>query len=166
MTTTSTQNSDDEPIFMKVFCPMAGVTMEIERQRRNGQVRWHLDEVTAVRDPRYGIELTVRTSKARATSLPFVKPEVMEKLAEVARAAAVNAGGAKLVGPTILQTMWEELDAICDRIFSGAEAEDGGDKFRASQMAWVIAYFTNPYAPNVLAIKKEAKRRWEEDDYV
>lgn len=140
--------------------------MEIERQRRNGQVRFKLGNITAVRDPRYGVELTVRTSKARSTSLPFVKPELMEQIAEVARAAAVNAGGAKLVGPTILATMWEEMDAICDRIFSGQEAEDGGDRFRASQMAWVIAYFTNPYGPNVKAIKLEAKRRWEEEDSV
>lgn len=135
---------------------------EIKRTERNRQVRWKLGKVEAVRDAKLGIELTVQLTAYQSRSLPYLKPEVMEDLAEVARAAAVNAGGSSLAGKSLIQGLWEELDSLCDRIFNGIE--DDGDRARADQMAWVIAYFTNPYRverENIVAIKKEARARWE-----
>jgi hypothetical protein len=45
---------------------------------------------------------------------------------------------------------------------TGADAEDGGDRYRAQELAWVLAIVTNAYAPSVDAIRAEAVRRWNE----
>lgn len=133
--------------------------MSIERTERNGQVRWRHGPVTAVRDSRYGIELIYRSSKARSTGLPFMKPEHAEILAEVARAAAVNAGGSRLAGQSIIEGLWEKMDEVVAPIFNGDYTDE--DKAKAEMMTWVLAYFTNPYKIDTRAIKFAAKERWE-----
>lgn len=134
--------------------------LPIERTERNGQVRWKHGPVTAVRDRRYGVELTYRSSAARSISLPYIKNmEHVEILAEVARAAAVNAGGSKLAGQSLIEGLWEKMDEICAPIFEGDYTEE--DSVAANTMAWVLAYFTNPYKIDIRAIKFAAKERWE-----
>ncbi len=84
-------------------------------------------------------------------------------------------------GPTLLEALWEEMDRLMESLMTGQEAEDtcgrsgcitdveapcyhpdNGDKYRAQQLAWVLAIVTNAYAPDVDAIRAEAMRRWNE----
>lgn len=65
-------------------------------------------------------------------------------------------------GPTLLAALWEEMDAIMERLMTKTESEDGGDKFRAQQLGWVLAIVTNGYRPSVPAIRAEAVRRFKE----
>lgn len=65
-------------------------------------------------------------------------------------------------GKSILEMLWEEMDSLMERLMTGAEAEDGGDKFRAQGLAYAIAVMTNPYAPSVDSIREEAMERWDD----
>jgi hypothetical protein len=66
-------------------------------------------------------------------------------------------------GRSILEMLWEELMSISERLYTGAEAEDGRDPGRAEGVAFCIAVMTNPYAPNIEAVRAEVVRRWNEE---
>lgn len=66
-------------------------------------------------------------------------------------------------GPTLLEALWSEMDRLMEGLMTRADAEDGGDRYRAEELAWVLAIVTNPYAPSVDAIRAETMRRWNED---
>lgn len=63
-------------------------------------------------------------------------------------------------GPTLLEALWDEMDALMERLMTGQQAEDGGDKFRAQELAWVLAIVTDPYQPSVDKIRAETMDRW------
>lgn len=63
-------------------------------------------------------------------------------------------------GETLLEALWSEMDRLMEALMTGADAEDGGDRYRAQELAWVLAIVTNPYAPSVDAIRAEAVSRW------
>jgi hypothetical protein len=63
-------------------------------------------------------------------------------------------------GPTLLEALWNEMDRLMEALMTGEVAEDGGDKFRAQQLAWVLAVVSNPYDPSVDRIRAEAMDRW------
>lgn len=63
-------------------------------------------------------------------------------------------------GPTLTEALWSEMDRLMEGLMTGASAEDGGDKYRAAELAWVLAITSNPYAPSVDEIRAEAVRRW------
>lgn len=63
-------------------------------------------------------------------------------------------------GPTLLEALWAEMDRIMEGLMTKADAEDGGDRFRAAELAWVLAIVTNAYDPSVDRIRAEAMRRW------
>lgn len=63
-------------------------------------------------------------------------------------------------GPTLTEALWSEMDRLMEGLMTGADAEDGGDKFRAAELAWVLAITTNPYNPSVDAIRAETVERW------
>lgn len=87
-------------------------------------------------------------------------------------------------GPTLLEALWEEMDRLMESLMTGVEnAEDScskrdcaepdptgepcghpdnGDKYRAQELAWVLAIVTNAYEPDVNGIRAEAMRRWNE----
>jgi len=64
-------------------------------------------------------------------------------------------------GPTLIEALWAEMDSIMERLMTGQASEDGGDKYRAQELAWVLAIVTNAYDPSVDRIRKEAMARWE-----
>jgi len=64
-------------------------------------------------------------------------------------------------GKSIVEIMWEELDTIVERIMTGEEAEDGRDPGRAEGVAMCISIISNPYLPNLPAVREEAIRRFE-----
>lgn len=64
-------------------------------------------------------------------------------------------------GPTLLEALWDEMDRLMEGLMTQTDAEDGGDKYRAQQLAWVLAIVTDPYAPSVDKIRKETMERWE-----
>lgn len=92
-------------------------------------------------------------------------------------------------GPTLLEALWAEMDAIMARLMTGesigaddctqkgfhgvpapyddfsqpCEHYENGDKYRAQELAWVIAIVTNAYNPSVDAVRAEALRRWNEE---
>ena len=63
-------------------------------------------------------------------------------------------------GPTLLEALWDEMDALMERLMTDQVSEDGGDKFRAQELAWVLAIVTNAYDPSVDRIRAEAMDRW------
>lgn len=63
-------------------------------------------------------------------------------------------------GPTLLEALWAEMDMLMERLMTGAVAEDGGDRFRAEELAWVIAIVSNPYNPSMDNVRTEAMDRW------
>jgi hypothetical protein len=63
-------------------------------------------------------------------------------------------------GPTLMEALWNEMDRLMEGLMTGADAEDGGDKHRAQELAWVLAVVTNPYDPSVDRIRAEAMDRW------
>jgi hypothetical protein len=73
-------------------------------------------------------------------------------------------GGSQLAGRSILEHLWIELMTICDRLYTGAEAEDGRDPGRAEGVAYCIAVMTNPYQPDIQAVRTEVARRWKEEN--
>jgi len=64
-------------------------------------------------------------------------------------------------GPTLLEALWSEMDRLMEGLMTGADAEDGGDKFRAAELAWALAIVSNPYNPSVDAIRAETMERWK-----
>jgi hypothetical protein len=66
-------------------------------------------------------------------------------------------------GPTLLEALWAEMDRLMAGLMTEQDAEDGGDRYRAQELAWVLAIVTNAYAPSVDAIRTEALRRWNEE---
>lgn len=67
-------------------------------------------------------------------------------------------------GPTLLEALWSEMDALVERLMTGTDAEDGGDRFRAEELAWVIAICSNAYEPSMDAVRAEAMERWRNDE--
>lgn len=65
-------------------------------------------------------------------------------------------------GPTLMEALWSEMDRLMEGLMTGTDAEDGGDKFRAQGIAYVLAITSNPYNPSVDSIRAEAMRRWQE----
>ncbi len=65
-------------------------------------------------------------------------------------------------GPTLLEALWDEMDRLMEGLMTKADAADGGDKFRAEELGFIIAVVTNPYRPDINAIRKEALRRFKE----
>jgi len=90
-------------------------------------------------------------------------------------------------GPTLIEALWAEMDSIMERLmtlntaedrcqqncnwekhlketgradFAGCDHIDNGDKYRAQELAWVLAIVTNAYDPSVDRIRKEAMDRW------
>jgi hypothetical protein len=63
-------------------------------------------------------------------------------------------------GPTLLEALWAEMDRLMEGLMTKADAEDGGDRFRAAELAWVLAIVTNAYDPSVDRIRAEAVARW------
>lgn len=63
-------------------------------------------------------------------------------------------------GGTLIENLWAEMDAIMERLMTGQQAEDGGDRFRAEELAWVLAIVTNAYDPDINRIRRETMERW------
>lgn len=63
-------------------------------------------------------------------------------------------------GPTLLEALWAEMDRLMEGLMTGTDAEDGGDRYRAQELAWILAIVTNAYNPSVDNIRAEAMRRW------
>jgi hypothetical protein len=63
-------------------------------------------------------------------------------------------------GPTLIEALWAEMDRLMEGLMTKTEAEDGGDRFRAQELAWVLAIVTNAYNPSVDRIRAEAVARW------
>lgn len=63
-------------------------------------------------------------------------------------------------GPTLLEALWSEMDRLMEGLMTQSDAEDGGDRYRAAELAWVLAIVTNPYSPSVDEIRAEAVARW------
>lgn len=68
-------------------------------------------------------------------------------------------------GVSILEMLWRDLDAVVDRIMAEeSPKQDKGrsnqDRGRAEAFATAIAYFIQPYRPNVKEVKRDAMRRY------
>lgn len=64
-------------------------------------------------------------------------------------------------GRSIIEIIWEEMDAVYARLMAGDGARAKGDKGRAAGLAYALAVMYNPYEPNVEAVREAAHARWE-----
>lgn len=67
----------------------------------------------------------------------------------------------QFAGRSILEIIWEEMDAVYGRLMAGDGAKAKGDKGRAAGLAYAIAVIQNPYEVNVEAVRDQAHARWE-----
>jgi hypothetical protein len=67
------------------------------------------------------------------------------------------AGGC--AGRSIFEMVWDELDAVVERMMNGGEAET--DKGMALGLASALAIIKNPYRPDIEAVREEAMARYE-----
>lgn len=70
----------------------------------------------------------------------------------------------KHAGPSLRELAFKELDAVMDRLMDATLDEQPispTDRGEAKGLAIALAIFTNPYNPNVDAIRAEAMERWE-----
>jgi hypothetical protein len=90
-------------------------------------------------------------------------------------------------GPTLLEALWSEMDRLMEALMTGAEADDtcgrkecregapyspededicchpdNGNRYRAAELAWVLAIVTDAYNPDVNKIRAAAVARWNE----
>ena len=63
-------------------------------------------------------------------------------------------------GPTLLEALWNEMDRLMEQLMQPAGADDPNDRWRAEELAWVLAVVSNPYDPSVDRIRAEAMARW------
>lgn len=90
-------------------------------------------------------------------------------------------------GPTLTEALWAEMDRLMEGLMTDTTADDpcgkkgcwaddptdpcphpdNGDKYRAQELAWVLAITSNPYAPSVDEIRAEAVTRWNaQEDFM
>lgn len=95
-----------------------------------------------------------------AVETPEMTPEHANVMADLLRAAYVNADGLSCGGQTILEVVWGELMAVTERLMTGQDTED--DVGAARALAWVIAIMQNPYRPNVDSVREQVMERMDE----
>lgn len=144
---------------------LSGKTTQVHiSDTRRGERRYSWGHVAAVRD-KDGIRLEVGAEGTNNTSSsPALLPAQALAAGDCLRAAAGNAHKSMCAGKSIYEIMWDELMTIVERLMTGQEAEDGRDPGRAEGVAYAIAVFTNPYAPNLEAIRDQAMERWEKEE--
>lgn len=128
---------------------------------------------TEDRDGKRCIELVLHHNEAQSTVVGLTEDEgraTMRELGKMLRAPHA--------GRSLLEILWEELDAIMERLMTEGQphtpVEDefyqqdldawrewGEERGKAQGVAYAIAVITNPYEVSVQAIKREAARRWE-----
>jgi hypothetical protein len=70
-------------------------------------------------------------------------------------------------GKSIMEMLWERLDEIYVMLMGPLRGYSDGDRMKsrtigeALGIATAIAIIMNPYAPNVDAVRAEARSRWE-----
>lgn len=111
-----------------------------------------------------GVYLAVNTSGNHAIETPRLSSQDALHAADVLRAAAGNATALMCAGKSLHEILWDELMTIMDRLMTGCEAEDGRDPGRAEGVAYCIAIFQNPYAPNIEGVRAEAMERWDQQE--
>lgn len=82
--------------------------------------------------------------------------------------------GHSAAGKSLLEKLWDQLDAVVGRLMSDGEPDEGGprdeyrrwgeDRGQAQGLAFAIATIENPYAPDVPGVKARAMERWQGDD--
>ena len=135
------------------------------RTEEHDGVYWRWGHLYARREERNGkvaiVGGTHGTNPNHVTETAALAPEHANVMSDLLRAAYASAGSSMCGGKTILELLWDELDAIMDRLMSDGEAEDGRDPGRAEGVAYCIAVMQNPYLPNIDAVREQAMERWE-----
>jgi hypothetical protein len=131
-------------------------------QEREGR-QWAHGHISAQRRED-GVYLAVNTSGNHAIETPRLSSQDALHAADVLRAAAGNAIGSMCAGKSLHEILWDELMTIMERLMTGCEAEDGRDPGRAEGVAYCIAIFQNPYAPNIEGVRAEAMERWDQQE--
>ena len=114
--------------------------------------------------PKANLTMAYWLNDHQAREIGPMLPSEAVLMSDVLRAAAVNAGGSACGGRTLLELMWDELDAITDRLMTGQESDDGRDPGRAEGMAYAIAVMQNPYRPSWESVRDQAVERWEQEN--
>lgn len=65
-----------------------------------------------------------------------------------------------MTGPSILEKFWTKLDEMVRQAYEGENNATLTGEIKG--IIWCIATMTNPYLPDIAAIRKEAVRRYKE----
>lgn len=94
------------------------------------------------------------------------KPSSTRAAAAYSTVGSARRGYEVPAGKSILELMWEELDALMEILMAPGdfelEEELGWYRGRGNGLATCIALVHNPYVPDVNAVRKLAKERYEQ----
>lgn len=79
----------------------------------------------------------------------------MARSTQLAGEALANAG------KSIIELVWEEMDAVYARLMAGEGSKAKGDKGMARGLAVALSILTNPYERDIEKIRLQAHARWE-----
>lgn len=135
-------------------------TTKLVRTDDGEEATWSAGRIHATRRERK-VELIVNLNTHQSVTLPPFTLQEAVYAADALRAASSNAPAANCNGRSIQELLWEELDAIMERLMTDTQAADGRDPGRAEGVAYCIAVFQNPYLPNIDKVREQAMERWE-----
>jgi hypothetical protein len=126
--------------------------------------RWSWGNVAAVRENGEVFLEVTHGPHSHTAVTPGMLPSIALAAGDCLRAAAGNAPQAMCAGKSLYELLQEELFTVYERLASGTEAEDGRDPGRAEGMAYALAVFINPYAPNIEAVRTMCVEWWEQEE--
>lgn len=122
----------------------------------------------------YGCECGVEQPPAPSTIAAAWRYEHLETRVSKTEKLVASAPPFAHAGKSILEMLWDELDAAYDRLMAdggaaSAAVEDwqawGRDQGVAHGLAHAVAIMTNPYRVDLPAIKAQAHERWEDRNW-
>lgn len=120
-------------------------------------------QIWVVSQSTYGL-LGASTDEAEAAHIPEIVGDTSRLPVTVTRLTLHKPSLQPIYGgPTLLEALWAEMDRLMAGLMTAEDAEDGGDRYRAQELAWVLAIVTNAYNPSIDAIRAEAVRRYNEE---
>ena len=144
---------------------MSGKLTNVIRSEERDGPKWSWGNVYAQNRKGEGIVLGVSTGDnlgTRTTESPAMLPSIALAAGDCLRAAAGNAPQAMCAGKSLYEMVQDELFTVYERLAGGTPADDGRDPGRAEALAYVVAMFDNPYAPNIEQVRERCVEWWED----
>jgi hypothetical protein len=138
------------------------VRTEENTGRPDALTRWAWGNVAAVREGGDVFLEVTHGPHSHTAVTPGMLPSIALAAGDCLRAAAGNAPQAMCAGKSLYEMVQDELFTVYERLAGGTPADDGRDPGRAEALAYVVAMFDNPYAPNIEQVRERCVEWWED----